>query len=171
MGGGCGIFFLADIRLASRDTSFSLTEVLRGLVPALISPTIIREWGTSLAREAMLTARPVTAAELNAKGAISVLFGNAEEGERELTAVLQRLGRGGPKALQNAKRLVRTQASTGLTLLPPHDSPSTQAEQSIKAAFVEMMGPSEEALHGIMAFRKSKGKEDVDWYTFYKSKL
>ncbi|KDN53327.1 ClpP/crotonase [Tilletiaria anomala UBC 951] len=170
-GGGCGIFFSADIRLASSAATFQLTEVTRGLVPALISPTIIREWGPQLARDAMLTARPISAKELYSRHIVSCVFDSAQDGESQLVQITQMLKRGGPKALQRSKALVRTQAQPGLSLLSPHDTAAGQAEKTVKDAFLEMMAPSEEAMHGILAFRQSKGNRYVDWLNFYKSKL
>ena len=47
-----------------------MTEVKLGLCPATISKFVVREWGLSIAREAMLTARPVKAQELHRVGVI-----------------------------------------------------------------------------------------------------
>ncbi len=171
MGGGCGIFFLGDIRIASRGTYFQLTEVTRGLVPALISPTIIREWGVPLAKDAMLSARRVSADELRSNGALQHLCETATDVEATLRTVCKDLQKGGPKALQRTKLLIRTQATSGLCTMPPHAPSSVQAQDALRAAFLDMMGPSEEAIQGIMTFRESKGKRDVDWLEYYKSKL
>lgn len=170
-GGGCGIFFSADIRLSLESATFQLSEVRRGLVPALISPTIIREWGVPLAREAMLSSRTISASELRNVGAITSTFVTVAEGEEQLTQLITNLRKGGPQALQTCKSLVRSQASTGLSIMPPAADKGQQAFENISSAFTTMMGPSEEAVQGIMNFRESKGKKDVDWLEFYRSKL
>jgi methylglutaconyl-CoA hydratase len=54
LGGGVGLACACDIAVASDDATFGLTEVRLGILPALISPYVIRRLGDR-ARELMLT--------------------------------------------------------------------------------------------------------------------
>ncbi len=51
IGGGNGFLSACDISVASEDAIFGLSEVKIGLVPAAISPYVIRRIGESKARE------------------------------------------------------------------------------------------------------------------------
>jgi methylglutaconyl-CoA hydratase len=55
LGGGVGFVCACDIVIASNDATFGLTEVRLGILPALISPYVIRRLGDRNARELMLT--------------------------------------------------------------------------------------------------------------------
>ena len=54
-GGGVGFCCACDIVVASDDARFGLTEVRLGILPAVISPYVIRRLGDRNARELMLT--------------------------------------------------------------------------------------------------------------------
>jgi len=54
-GGGVGLVCACDIVVASDDARFGLTEVRLGILPAIISPYVIRRLGDANARELMLT--------------------------------------------------------------------------------------------------------------------
>lgn len=54
-GGGVGFACACDVAVASDDAKFGLTEVRLGILPALISPYVIRRLGDRHARELMLT--------------------------------------------------------------------------------------------------------------------
>ncbi len=55
LGGGVGLVCACDIVVAADDTRFGLTEVRLGILPAIISPYVIRRLGDARARELMLT--------------------------------------------------------------------------------------------------------------------
>jgi methylglutaconyl-CoA hydratase len=54
-GGGVGLACLCDIAVATDDARFGFTEARLGIVPALISPYVIRRLGDRHARELLLT--------------------------------------------------------------------------------------------------------------------
>ncbi len=54
-GGGVGLVSACDIVLAADRASFALTEVRLGLIPAVISPFVVRAIGESHSRRFMLT--------------------------------------------------------------------------------------------------------------------
>jgi methylglutaconyl-CoA hydratase len=51
LGGGVGLAAVCDIVVAADDATFGLTEVKLGILPAVISPYVIRTIGVSAARE------------------------------------------------------------------------------------------------------------------------
>ena len=55
-GGGVGLVACCDIAIASDTAKFSLSEVRLGLIPATISPYVVRKIGESKARRLFLTA-------------------------------------------------------------------------------------------------------------------
>jgi methylglutaconyl-CoA hydratase len=61
--GGTGLVACADIALCADDAVFCLSEVRLGLVPATISPYVVRAMGTRAARRYCLTAERFRAAE------------------------------------------------------------------------------------------------------------
>jgi methylglutaconyl-CoA hydratase len=61
-GGGVGFCCTCDIVVASDDAKFGLTEVRLGILPAVISPYVIRRLGDRAARELMLTGERFDAA-------------------------------------------------------------------------------------------------------------
>ena len=61
-GGGVGLCCACDVVVASDDAKFGLTEVRLGILPAIISPYVIRRLGDRNARELMLTGERFDAA-------------------------------------------------------------------------------------------------------------
>jgi methylglutaconyl-CoA hydratase len=62
-GGGVGLVAACDIAIASHDAKFALTEVRLGIIPAVISPYIIKAIGQRQARHYALTAQILSAAD------------------------------------------------------------------------------------------------------------
>ena len=62
LGGGAGLTAVCDIVVAAEDTSFGFTEAKLGILPAVISPFVVRKIGVSAARELFLTAARFSAA-------------------------------------------------------------------------------------------------------------
>ena len=156
LAGGVGLAFCCDIRIC-QSISFTLSEVRRGLVAATISEYLIREWGVSKAREAMITGRSIPATELYQIGAIHYLAKDKDDAFTALERYKEMLLKSGPLAVHRSKSIVAAVARS-----------HSEGRQAIKTAFVEMMGPSDEAAHGIGQFLS--GNKDVDWVKFYKEK-
>src|ERR1700751_3672743 len=55
LGGGAGLVACCDVAVAAPDAVFGFTEVKLGIVPAVISPFVLRKIGVSAARELFLT--------------------------------------------------------------------------------------------------------------------
>ncbi|WP_395948487.1 enoyl-CoA hydratase-related protein [Aeromonas mytilicola subsp. aquatica] len=104
-GGALGLLCACDIVLASDDARFCLSEVSLGLVPAVISPYVVRTMGMRQARRYMLSAEPfdaITACRLNVAHRLCAPEKLLSEGR----ALGMRLCRNGPQAMKETKRLL-----------------------------------------------------------------
>lgn len=155
-GGGSGLAFVCDIRLAVKNANFTLSEVKLGLCPATISKYLCREWGIALAREAILTARAVTPKELHDKvGAVHGIANTAKSLEDLVNIKLEELRTSAPAASAKSKDLVRA----------AYRNPGGDEQvKTIKNIFEWMMVPSPEASYGTEQFRA--GNRDIDWDAF-----
>lgn len=106
MGGGCGLVAAADIAVASTEAVFAFTEVRLGILPAVVSPYVIRKIGFAHA-----TALFTTGIRFDAHRAYEIGLVEAVEEPGELDAkiafYLEAIIAGGPHAVNAAKRLVR----------------------------------------------------------------
>ncbi|KAF4784153.1 3-hydroxymethyl-3-methylglutaryl-coenzyme a lyase [Colletotrichum scovillei] len=104
-GGGIGLAFACDIRISISSASFTLSEAKLGMCPAVISKYVIREWGFGLSREAMLTARSLTASELKSAGAISMVAETPSELDIITKTLLAQLRHSSPGGSSMSKEL------------------------------------------------------------------
>ncbi|HLS57113.1 MAG TPA: enoyl-CoA hydratase/isomerase family protein [Zeimonas sp.] len=104
--GGMGLVAACDIAVASTDAKFCLSEVKLGLIPAMISPYVIRAIGEPKARRYFLTAEVFEAAEAYRIGLVHDIC-VPEELDGTVNALLGHLVQGGPVALRESKRLIR----------------------------------------------------------------
>ena len=155
-GGGVGVAFACDVRLVSARSRFTMTEIKLGLSPATISRHMVREWGISFAREAMLSGREVNPTELKGIGAVYGIAEDSEALEKMASEYLHRLRQCAPKSAAACKQLVS---------LGWRDPGGKEQDQYIKQVFEEMMLPGSEGEHGMAQFRKRvKG---IDWSQFW----
>src|SRR5256714_4126977 len=106
IGGGAGLVAVADIAVASTEASFAFTETRLGILPAVVSPYVVRKIGPARA-----TALFVTGSRIDAKRAHEIGFVERLVEPSDLDAavgrVLDAIVSGGPRAVNAAKRLVR----------------------------------------------------------------
>lgn len=105
MGGGVGLASAADIAFAHKTAQFALSEVRLGLLPAVISPFVIRKLGPSRFRELSLTAERFSAQQAKEFGLVQH-FGAPEEIDDWIDAKVNALKAAGPEALAETKKLV-----------------------------------------------------------------
>jgi len=110
-GGGVGLCCACDVCVASDDAKFGLTEVRLGILPAVISPYVIRRLGDSRARELMLTGERFDAAAALGLGLVNrVVPASGLD-----AAVDERVGellKGGPRAQARVKMLLELWAES-----------------------------------------------------------
>ncbi|MEO6325665.1 MAG: enoyl-CoA hydratase-related protein [Thermoanaerobaculia bacterium] len=110
LGGGTGLAAVADIVIAAEGTLFGTTEVRLGILPAVISPYVVRKIGESNARLWFLTGERFDAREAQRAGLVHRVVPEAEL-DTAVEAVVGSLLLGGPEALAEAKHLARTMGS------------------------------------------------------------
>ncbi|MBK1665970.1 enoyl-CoA hydratase [Rhodospirillum rubrum] len=105
-GGGVGLVAACDIALAAEPALFCLSEVRLGLIPAVISPYVIRAIGPRACRRLFLTAETFGAQRALGLGLVSdVVAADALEGVA--AAVIAALLAGAPEAQSEVKDLIR----------------------------------------------------------------
>ncbi|WP_036171293.1 enoyl-CoA hydratase/isomerase family protein [Massilia sp. 9096] len=146
--GGMGLVAACDIVVASEGVNFCLSEVKLGLIPATISPYVIKAMGEQAARRYFLSAERFDAAEARRLGLAHEVV-PSEQLDATVAAIAGALVNNSPNAVREAKKLVRDIA--GL----PIDDPlladtagriaairaSTEGKEGV-AAFLEKRKPS-----------------------------
>jgi methylglutaconyl-CoA hydratase len=106
LGGGAGLVAASDLAVAAEDTVFAFPEVRVGIVPAAVSPYVVRKIGWSQARRLFLTGERFDAPEALGIGLVHVVA-PASDLDEALGRVLDDLGKGAPSALALVKRLLQ----------------------------------------------------------------
>ena len=109
LGGGVGIVAACDIAIAADDAIFGLTEVRVGLIPAVISPFVMRAMGTRQARRFFMTGERFDA-DTARRISLVHLVAIAPQLEATLDGVIKDLLACGPVAQKEAKDLIRAVA-------------------------------------------------------------
>jgi methylglutaconyl-CoA hydratase len=105
-GGAVGLAACCDIVLATEKASFCLSEVKLGLIPAVISPYVVRAIGERQARRYFITAEIFTAQQAEHFGLVHEVCEDVDAMERRCDELLLQLALNGPEAMQAAKDLV-----------------------------------------------------------------
>ncbi len=113
-GGAVGLVSCCDMAVATRGASFCLSEVKIGLIPATISPYVIRSLGERAARRYFATAERFDAAEAHRLGLVNEVVAE-EDLEERVETLLSALLQNGPLAVREAKRLVGDVAGREIT--------------------------------------------------------
>lgn len=104
--GGMGLVAACDIVVAAEGVNFCLSEVKLGLIPATISPYVIKAMGEQAARRYFLTAE-----RFDATAALRMGFAHevvaAENLDATVAAIVKALVSNSPHAVAEAKKLVR----------------------------------------------------------------
>lgn len=103
--GGMGLVAACDIAVAADTAGFCLSEVKIGLVPATISPYVLRAMGTRAAQRYFLTAERFDAAEAHRIGFVHAVVG-ADALDATVDGWLRALTGASPAAVGACKRLI-----------------------------------------------------------------
>jgi len=106
IGGGAGLVAVCDIVIASEKAKFSLSEVKLGLVPACISPYVLRRVGERVARELFLTGERIDAQKALQFGMANQVV-TEEKLDESVNERIKQLLSSGPKALAMCKDLLQ----------------------------------------------------------------
>jgi methylglutaconyl-CoA hydratase len=104
-GGAVGLVSCCDMAVAAEEASFALSEVKIGLVPATISPYVIRAVGERAARRYFVTGERFAAAEAQRIGLVSEVV-PADQLDVSVTRLVDAILGNGPEAVRAAKDLV-----------------------------------------------------------------
>ncbi|MFN8438037.1 MAG: enoyl-CoA hydratase/isomerase family protein [Cytophagales bacterium] len=105
MGGANGLLASCDMAIADSSTVFSLSEVKIGLIPACISPYIIKKVGEGKARELMLTGLRFGGDFAEKIGLINYSL-STDMLQTKLNELIDLLLNAGPKSIENCKILI-----------------------------------------------------------------
>ncbi|MDX2234150.1 MAG: enoyl-CoA hydratase-related protein [Hyphomonadaceae bacterium] len=142
--GGLGLVAAADIAIAVETVTFSFSEVRIGVIPAIIGVVCVPRIGAARAMQLFLTGETFDAA---AAAAYGLIHRTAPVGglEAAVQADVDMIGRGGPRALAEAKALVRRLAAQDL------ETAFAWTQARSFALFA-----SEEGQEGMAAFREKR---------------
>ena len=147
--GGMGLVAACDIGVASFDAEFCLSEIKLGLIPATISPYIIKAMGCRVARRYMMSGERFSAAEAYRTGLIHEIA-PADKLDEKVDDLLTHLIYGGPSAHTATKELI-----SQVELQPIGESLALSTAESIAR-----IRASKEGREGITSFIE---KRVPDW--------
>lgn len=145
-GGALGLIAGSDIAIAVDSAQFAFSEVRLGLIPAVISPYIVRAIGERQSRRLFLSAAPFSAHEAQRLGLIHVVVPETDLDD-SVQQQIKHLLSAGPEALQACKQLLHQLTSEGL-------------DDLALAELIAQIRVSEEAQEGLRAFLE---KRRPDW--------
>ncbi len=147
--GGLGLAACCDVLVAAEGPSFCLSEARLGLLPATISPYVIRALGVQAARRYFITAERFSTAEAHRLGFVHLLC-PADQLDAQVDQLVATLVANGPQAVKASKRLVQDLAG-----LPIGDE--LRADTARRIADIRA---SDEGKEGVQSFLN---KRDPSW--------
>jgi len=146
--GGLGLIAAADIAVCAADATFAFTEVRLGVVPAVISATVLPRLTARAAAELYLTGEVFDGARAARVGLVTAAV-PAGELDATVTRYTSALVRGGPEALAATKALLRRPRAASF-----RDEVAALTEISVRHF------GSPEGVEGVQALRD---KRDPSW--------
>lgn len=146
--GGLGLIAAADLAVCAADATFAFSEVRIGVIPAVISATVLPRLAPRAAAELFLTGATFDGARAREIGLVTAAV-PADEVDAAVAGFVAALVRGAPGALRGTKELLRRRKADTF-----RDEIAAMTELS-----VSYFG-SAEGIEGIMAFRD---KRDPNW--------
>lgn len=107
LGGGVGLVSVCDYVLSHKDALFGFTEVRLGLIPAVISPFVIRKIGESNARATFLSGERFSSSEALKMNLVHALYDDETKDEM-LEKIIKSHLLAAPGAMGEAKKLIKT---------------------------------------------------------------
>lgn len=105
IGGANGLLASCDFAYADENTTFSLSEVKIGIVPACISPYVTKRVGEYGSKELMITGKRIKGKEAEYHRLVNKSL-PAEELEAHVNSVIDLLRTSGPVAMTQCKNLI-----------------------------------------------------------------
>ena len=142
--GGLGLVAAADLAVCSLEATFAFSEVRIGVIPAVISATVLPRLSPRAAAELFLTGDTFDGARAREIGLVTAAV-PADEVDAAVASFVASLVRGAPGALRGTKELLRRRKADTLS-----DELAAMTELSLS-----YFG-SPEGIEGIMAFRDKR---------------
>lgn len=143
--GGMGLVSVCDVAISADSAHYCLSEVKIGLIPATISPYVIRAMGARAAQRYFLTAERFTAAEAHRLGLVHEVV-PADALDAKVDEVLKNILAAAPGAVAESKRLLRD-----VTGRPIDEELAAETVRRIAA-----LRASEEGQEGLRAFLEKR---------------
>ncbi len=147
--GGMGLVAACDVAVSVDTAGYCLSEVKLGLIPATISPYVMRAMGARAAHRYFLTAERFSAQEALRIGFVHEVVA-AEQLDAKVDEITQALVKNSPNAVKVCKKLVQDVASQEIS--QPLISKTVEGIADIRA--------SAEGREGVSAFL---GKRKPSW--------
>lgn len=106
LGGGAGLAAVCDVVVAAEDAMFGFTEVVLGILPAMISPYVVRKIGLSAAREWCLSGARFPAATARSIGLVHDVV-SPDRLDLTVDRYVQQFLKAAPSAIAATKALLR----------------------------------------------------------------
>jgi methylglutaconyl-CoA hydratase len=144
IGGGTGLVAVCDIVIAQENAKFGLSEVKLGLVPACISPYVIKRMGESACRELFLTGERIIATRACELELVNQAV-PMDELDNAVNERVDRLLSSGPKAIATCKELLQKVPAMSL-----------EEAKSYTAKVIASLRISDEGQEGMTAFLEKR---------------
>ena len=154
MGGALGLVSCSDVSVAERESNFGFSEVKIGLIPATISPFVIKAIGANWAKRYFQTGEAFSTETALRIGLIHQAFNSESEREKLIDDLINKVAANSPQAMKDAKKLVLNYDGLPITDEVRHDSAKriVSARSSIEG---------QEGLNAFLNKRKPDWKKDV----------
>lgn len=114
MGGGLGMACLGDVTLARADATFAMSEVMIGIVPAQISPFVVKRVGLTAARRFGVSGARLDGHAAKAAGIVHEVADDAAALETLIASTVRQILRCAPGAVAMTKALMHRAARGGV---------------------------------------------------------
>ena len=139
-GGGFGLCNVCDITIADENTIFALSEVLIGIIPAVIGPYTVKKIGLSAFRALGISGERIDGKYAEKIGLVqyAVPFNDIED---LLESVISQLKKGSPNAQSKFKDYIKNMDSLDATDVISELRASEEGQEGL-AAFIEKRKPN-----------------------------
>jgi methylglutaconyl-CoA hydratase len=147
--GGLGLVAACDIAVAAETAQFCLSEVKLGLIPATVSPYVLRAMGTRASHRWFLTAERFGAAEAHRVGFVHEVVA-ADALDAKVAEIAHALVQAGPEAVKACKKLLHEVAG--------HEISAGLLQRTVEG--IADIRASDEGREGVQSFL---GKRKPNW--------
>jgi methylglutaconyl-CoA hydratase len=147
--GGLGLVAACDIAVAAEPAQFCLSEVKLGLIPATVSPYVLRAMGTRASHRWFLTAERFGAAEAHRVGFVHEVVA-ADALDAKVAEIAHALVQAGPEAVKACKKLLHEVAG--------HEISAGLLQRTVEG--IADIRASDEGREGVQSFL---GKRKPNW--------